>query len=67
MYQIKANSNINTINQSKLAKKIGLNQSTLNRIFNKKQQCSKVTAYAIVKAINENAEIDDYFEVLKGE
>lgn len=62
MYQLKDISKISIINQSKLAKKIGASQATLNRIFNKKQSCSKLMAYAISKAINENAEIEDYFE-----
>lgn len=62
MYQLKDISKISIINQSKLAQKIGASQATLNRIFNKKQSCSKLMAYAISKAINENAEIKDYFE-----
>jgi len=66
MYQLKDISKISIINQSKLAQKIGASQATLNRIFNKKQSCSKLMAYAISKAINENAEIEDYF-VRKGE
>ena len=66
MYLLKDIEKISIINQSQLAKKIGINQATLNRIFNKKQSCSKVIAYAIVKSINENAEIKDYF-TKKGE
>lgn len=61
MYQFKDISKITIINQSGLARKIGIAQSTLNRILNKKQNCSKLMAYAIVKTINENAEIEDYF------
>ena len=66
MYQLKDTSKISIINQSRLARKIGVNQATLNRIFNQKQNCSKIMAYVICKAINENAEIDDYF-IKKGE
>ena len=66
MYQFKDISKITIINQSGLARKIGIAQSTLNRILNKKQNCSKLMAYAIVKTINENAEIEDYF-IRKGE
>ena len=66
MYQLKDINKISIINQSELARKVGINQATLNRIFNQKQNCSKVLAYAIVKAINENNEISDYFE-LKGQ
>ena len=66
MYQLKDINKVSIINQSELARKVGINQATLNRIFNQKQMCSKVLAYAIVKAINENNEISDYFE-LKGQ
>lgn len=66
MYQLKDINKISIINQSELARKVGINQATLNRIFNQKQSCSKVLAYAIVKAINENNEISDYFDK-KGE
>ena len=66
MYQLRDITKVSIINQSELARKVGINQATLNRIFNQKQSCSKVLAYAIVKAINENNEILDYFE-LKGE
>ena len=37
MYQLKDVSKISIINQSELARKVGVNQATLNRIFNKKQ------------------------------
>jgi plasmid maintenance system antidote protein VapI len=54
------------INQRQLAEKVGIAFETLNRILNKKQACSKMMAYCICKAINENSEINDYFEK-KGE
>lgn len=66
MYQLRDIDKVSIINQSELARKVGINQATLNRIFNQKQSCSKVLAYAIVKAINENNEILDYFDK-KGE
>lgn len=66
MYIIKEDANIDVINQSKLAEKVGIAQATMNRIFKGKQSCSKMTAYAITKLINENAEIEDYFKK-KGE
>jgi DNA-binding XRE family transcriptional regulator len=65
MYRLKDTNKIAIINQSELARVVGINNSTLNRIFNKKQNCSKIIAYAIVKTINENAEIEDYFELIK--
>ena len=51
MYLLKDPTKITIINQSQLAKKIGVNNATLNRIFNQKQSCSKIMAYAIVKSI----------------
>lgn len=68
MYRLKNIDKVAIINQSEMARTVGINQATLNRIFNQKQNCSKVIAYAIVKTINENAEIEDYFELVrKGE
>lgn len=65
MYLIKQQEKLNIINQSELARIVGINISTMSRIFNKKQNCSKVIAYAITKAINQNAEIEDFFEKVK--
>lgn len=53
---------INVFNQSAIARQVGLTVETVNRIFNRKQSCSKTTAYCIVKTINKNAEIEDYFK-----
>ena len=65
MFLLKDVEKVAIINQSELARKVGVNQATLNRIFNKKQTCSKLMAYAIVKSINENAEVEDYFNYVK--
>lgn len=65
MYELKDIEKVAIINQTELAKKVGINQATLNRIFNKKQKCSKVMAYAISKCISENDEIEDYFKYVK--
>lgn len=65
MFLLKDVDKIQIINQSELARKVGINQATLNRVFNQKQKCSKLMAYAIVKSINENAEIEDYFDYVK--
>lgn len=54
------------INQKNISKIIGITEFTMSRIINKKQNTSKMTAYCIVKAIDENAEIQDYF-IKKGE
>lgn len=64
MYYFKENI-INIFNQSAIARQVGITVETINRIFNRKQGCSKTTAYCIVKTINENAEILDYFEIIK--
>ena len=54
---------VNTkINQTKASKVIGLTQPTLSNILNRKVACRKVVANCITKYINENAEIEDYFE-----
>lgn len=50
------------INQSKACKIIGIAQPTLSNILNRKVTCRKVVAYCITKYINENAEIEEYFE-----
>lgn len=54
------------INQTIAGKVIGLTQPTLSNILNRKVACRKVVAYCITKYIDENAEIEDYFEK-KGE
>jgi plasmid maintenance system antidote protein VapI len=56
---------INVFNQRAIAREIGLAPETVNRIFNRKQKCSKMIAYCICKVINPNAEIIDYFERIK--
>lgn len=60
MYLFKDNV-VNVFNQSAIAREVGLTVETVNRIFRRKQACSKRTAYCICKVINMNAEIDDYF------
>lgn len=62
MYLLKDIEKVKIINQSQLSAMIGISKGTLNRIFNRKQKCSKLIAYAITKTINDNAEIEDYFE-----
>lgn len=54
------------INQTIAGKVIGLTQPTLSNILNRKVACRKVVAYCITKYIDENAEIEDYFDK-KGE
>jgi len=61
MYEFKKDV-INVFNQAAIAREVGITTETVNRIFNRKQKCSKRTAYCICKVINKNAEIEDYFE-----
>ena len=49
------------VNQAELARVTGLAHPTVNRIIRNKQSCSKCTAFCIVKSIDKNAEIDEYF------
>lgn len=52
-------------NQKEIAKKIGIDESTLCRILKGKQGTKKTTAYCIVKCYDEDAEIYDYFYIEK--
>ena len=62
MYMFKENVNY-TINQTIASKVIGITQPTLSNILTRKVACRKVTAYCITKYLDENAEIEDYFEI----
>lgn len=44
-----------------LCKKIGITRPYLTMILNGERSTRKLTAYCIVKACNEDAEINDYF------
>lgn len=59
MYKIKEKIKFN--NQIKTAEEIGIAPETLSRILNKKQGCSKMTAYCITKAFDKNKEIKELF------
>lgn len=54
------------INQTVASEIIGITQPTLSNILNGKVTCRKVVAFCIVKYLDENAKIEDYF-VKKGE
>ena len=64
MYILKENIDLK-INQTIASEVIGLAQPTLSNILNRKVACRKVVAYCIAKYIDENAEIEDYFEKIK--
>ena len=49
------------LNQTTACEVIGLSQPTLSNILNRKVSCRKVVAFSIVKYINKEAEIEDYF------
>jgi DNA-binding XRE family transcriptional regulator len=55
-----------TINQRAVADIVGITPATLCRIINGKQATTKTTAYCIVKAIHNEAKIEEYF-IKKGE
>lgn len=44
-----------------IAKTVGITEGYISQIFQKGKTCSKKTAYAITKAINSEAEIEEYF------
>lgn len=51
-----------------LAEKLGYSIQMLSYIFNNKRDCRKMVAYAIVKALHPECEIEDFFEYIeKGE
>lgn len=50
------------INRTIASEVIGLARPTLSKIMNRKVACRKVVAYCITKYIDENAEIEDYFD-----
>ena len=62
MYRFRQDINFKLKHQGIAAKEIGLTQPTLCNILSGKVACRKVTAYCIAKYINENAEIENYFD-----
>jgi plasmid maintenance system antidote protein VapI len=51
--------------QKKASEIIGVTPQYLSKICGKKAQIKKLLAYCIVKYINSEAEIEDYFERIK--
>lgn len=64
MYILKENVEIK-MNQTIASEVIGLAQPTLSNILNRKVACRKVVAFCIAKYLDDNAEIEDYFEKVK--
>ncbi len=48
-----------------VAEIVGIVREYLTDILNNRRGCSKTTAYCIVKALHEDKEINDYFDVIK--
>lgn len=64
MYILKENVAIR-MNQTIASEVIGLAQPTLSNILNRKVACRKVVAFSIVKYLDDEAKIEDYFEKVK--
>lgn len=62
MYLMKETDKIKVIKQVAMAKVVGLNPVTINKIFNRKQKCSKLVAYCITKFLDDDKEIEEFFE-----
>ena len=50
--------------QDYIASEVGISSCYISLVLSGKKSCSKRTAYCIVKAVDENAEIEDFFEVV---
>ena len=53
------------IKQNYACEVIGLTNAVMSNILNRKVACRKVVAYCIVKFVDKEAEIEDYFEKIK--
>ena len=60
MFYFKKNNIV--INKTQACKDIGITRVYLTNILNKRIACSKVVAFCITKYLDNNAEIEDYFE-----
>lgn len=50
------------VNKTEASKVIGISRVYLTDILNRRVTCTKVVAYCITKYLNQDAEIEDYFE-----
>ena len=62
MWKFKDENVAKKYNKTEAAKEIGMAPGTFQRIVKGKQLCSKLSAYCITKFLNNDAEIEDYFE-----
>ena len=70
MYKFKKEKYIEVLNGRTvewLSKQINYTSVTLYNIFNGHKTCKKVLALAIVKTLNNDYEIEDFFEIVEGE
>ena len=58
------NKKLSIRNQKEASKNIGVSSPYLSTICGRKVAISKALAYCIVKYIDINAEIEDYFEII---
>lgn len=65
MYTIKKDFNIK-LNKKVASEEIGITRPALTNILNGRVACRKVVAFSIVKYIDLYAEIEDYFDEVKG-
>lgn len=62
MYRFKDKDAAKIYNKTQMASVVGLAPETVRRITNGSQPCSKVIAYCITKFLNNDAEIEKYFD-----
>ena len=62
VYRIKESIEVDFINQAKIARRIGINKSTLCRILSGKQTCSKPIAFYITWLNSGKENIEEYFD-----
>lgn len=66
MYRFKDREAFKMYNKVQAAKVIGLHVDTLRRVVAGSQDCTKLVAYAITKFLDKNAEINIYFDYIRG-
>lgn len=68
MYKFKKDEKVNLLQGRTItyvANKIGITPAFLTSVLNNRRNCSKTVAYAIVKCLCQEAEIADYFDIVK--
>ena len=68
MYLFKKEKKKELLNGMKIktvAEQIGITKEFLSRVLCRKKKCSKLVAYCVVKYLDNDAEILDYFDYVK--